>query len=311
MTVSTATPFDFSRLESVSLQKLKLTETLQNYLPSEQARDQLRRGIEQTLQQSIRGGCTLHPKGFHLEDAEAWRKQTPNRAIYVVLTAAPTGPKALMVWDPVLVLALIDRLLAGELAEIPTARSLSEIETGVFSYLMTKILQVFHEFLAEGSAPLRLQSVEMDRESIMSCLEGAEQLAISDVVMAIPELTGVVQLILPDSFISNLLGAPRAESADKEKERVQMEEKLRMIGDLSFPLIASIGETKLTPSEMGSLEPGDIVLVDTPHCRLEEGSLNGDIVFHPTRQGAPTIVTKILESGPPARVEIKEIFREA
>ena len=74
---------------------------------------------------------------------------------------------------------------------------------------------------------------------------------------------------------------------------------------------ASLGRTTLTANEISQLEVGDIVLLDEPHCYYEQGALSGEVVFHPVRHGVPTIVTRIQDAGPPARVQVKSVHREA
>lgn len=316
-------PYNFSRLESVSLAECRLKETLKNFIPEGEARLKLLLSVEKVLQQSIRGGCTLHTKEYRVEDYNTWRGRIGGEGIYSMFSTLPTGAKMLLIWDSVLALSLIDRMLGGELTEIPAARELSEIENGVLSFLLMQIARTFHTFqqdegrrsthlepVSESFAPIRFEKVFSDQETLEASLLGVKHVVVVDVKVAIPELIGQVQLVLPDLFIEEVL-APRVSAMKTELSCEERQERLNLLGDLLFPMRASIGEAFLSAGEMVDLQPGDIILLDQPHCQLTGGKIEGDVVFYPECMGAPTIVATIQDLGPPAQMAVKEIYREA
>jgi flagellar motor switch protein FliM len=302
--------YDFSRLEAVSSSKLELNRILGHYV-LEAERPRLIRGLEQVLQQCVRGGCTLHSKGFRLEAAKEWQQRLGEEAVYAVLSAVPGGPKAVIVWEPVLALSVIDRMLAGELSEIAGRRPLSEIERGVLSYVMAKLCQACHRYVVPDAMPIRLEGLHEDTETVIQLISGAEQLALAEMTLALPELSGVIQIVLPDLFIREVMLSPKGLAAAQQVPSAEQVQRLHDLGDLSFLMRASIGSATLRPDEILHLEPGDIVLLDESHCHYDGKALSGNVVFHPARHGAPTIVASIQELGPPAKVEVKDIYREA
>ncbi len=309
-----ATSLDFSRLEKISLTERRLRETLDNFIPAGERRLQLQLAIEQALQQSLRGGCTLHGKAYRLEAAEEWRDHAAGDALYVTLSVIPTGAKMVLVWDPVLALALVDRVLGGELKEVPVARQLTEIEIGVISFLLMQACRVFDQMVAESAngefAPIRIEKVFHARETLLAAMAGAKQVAVMDVSVAIPELTGLMQMVLPDNFIEEVM-QPRVKLPEQTLGVAEERARLESLGDLTFPMRAVVGESALLPAELGALEPGDIVLLDQAHARMEQGRLQGHVQLKALRPGAPTLMTQIRDDGPPAQLEIIEMYREA
>lgn len=299
--------YDFSRLASVSSRKLELERVLQHYVvPAE--RTELIRALEKVLQECVRGGCTLHTKGFRLESATQWQQRLGKRAVYAVLSAVPGGPQALIVGEPVLALSIIDRILAGELTEIAgPSRSLSEIEQGVLSYVLARLCQTCHRFVDPAAMPIRFEEIHEDTESLLPILAGSEEVAVAEVTIALPELSGVVQIVLPELFIAEVMATPAA----TPRASTASVQRLRELGDLSFQLRASVGSATLTAEEVRHLEPGDIVLLDECHALYDGQALSGELVFHPARHGVPTLVASITDAGTPAKVAIKEIYREA
>lgn len=303
-------PYNFSRLETISRATLQIQETLSRLLPAGERRLKLLRRLEQTLQQCVRGGCTLHAKGYRLEAAPTWRDRAAGEGVYAILAATQTGAKGLLVWDPVLALALIDRLLGGELTEVPEPRPLTEIEKGVLSYLVMQLCRVFHQFFGNEGTGIRVEKIVSDFKTVKAMLAGSEQMALADITVAIPEVSGQIQLVLPDQFVSEVL-SPRVAAPAKTFTEAEQRERLERFGNLLFPMRASVGEARLTPQEIGSLEPGDIILVDHPHCHLIEGKVSGEIKFYPLSRGTPTLITQIRETTPRAQLEVKEVYYEA
>lgn len=299
--------YDFSRLASVSMRELELETVLHRYVvPAE--RSELIRALEKVLQECVRGGCTLHSKGFRLEAAGQWLQRVGDSAVYAVLSAVPGGPKALLVWEPVLALSVIDRILAGELTEIASPRSLSEIEHGVLSYVLARLCQACHRFVDPAAMPIRLETVHENAAALTSLVAGSEVVALAEVTIALPELSGVVQLVLPELFIREVMATGEVESPRVGATSAQ---HLHELGDLTFRLRAAVGSATLTAEELKQLEAGDIVLLDRCHAFYDGKILSGDVVFHPARHGVPTFVGSIAEAGPPAKFAIKEIYREA
>jgi flagellar motor switch protein FliM len=307
-------PYNFSNIESVSTSERRLHEILDSIIPKGEMRFNFLLSLEKVVQQSIRGGFTLHCKGYHLEDRNTWQARAGQNGVHVMLSALSTGSKMLLICDPVLVLALIDRLLGGELHEIPTARKLTEIETGVFSYLLMQLCRAFHEFQqskAESNfAPIRVEKVFSDQDSFEAALAGVKRVATANLTVAIPELTGGVQIVLPDLFVEEVL-ASFIQTQEVELSEEDQLNRLYLMGDLKFHMRATVGETMLTPAEINDLQPGDIVLLDQPHSYLKDNRLEGDVVFYPVQRDVPTIVATIRDTGPPARFEIKEMYRDA
>ena len=312
---SSVKKFDFHQLESVSPGDLHLMNTLRHYAPAGRGRQTLLRRLEQVLQHITRGGCTLHSRGFRLEEATAWKGRLgPARsgggeaAVYTVLSAVPGGPQAILVWEPILVLALIDRILAGELTEVPGLRSLSDIERGVLSYVMAKLCQACHGELAAGAMPIRLERIHEDSEAAANLVSSAEQVAVAEVTIALPELSGVMQVVLPDLFIREVMATQARPEPD---EAARMASGLEELGDLSFDVSASIGRATLTHREVSQLEAGDIVLLDESQCRYADGHLQGEVTLRPRQHGVPTVVAAIQDVGPPAKLAVTSIIREA
>ncbi len=304
--------YNFDRLERISRSEMALRETLEHFVPGEEQRFQLLLRLEQCLQQAIRGGCTLHTRNYRLEDAPRWEQRLGEGAIYVTLSTLPSAPKMLLVWDSILALSLIDRLLGGELNEVPTPRPLTEIETGVFSYLLMQVCRTFHRFFEQGAeaVPIRVEAIFSDTEQVRAAIAGAERVALADVTVAIPELTGQLQLVLPDPFVAEVL-APRVTVPEERVTPIEQRERMKNLGDLNFPMRAVLGEATLSPLELNGLQAGDVVLLDQSHSRLEAGQLRGRVVFEALRSGAPTVVTEIAEAGPPARFVVQEFYHEA
>lgn len=299
--------FDLSGLESVSMTDMELENALTAYLPEAESRAALLADLRRTLTQLMRGDCAIHCKDFYFEELDAWKPRLEAEGVYILLSGLASGAKALMVWDTVLALEMIDRLLGGEATEMPVRRPLTEIEVGVMSYLITKLLECFHQYLPQEAMPIRLEAVVARREDLAPLYAGVDEIALADFTVVLPHVSGGVQLVLPDSFIFEVM-RPQVDLYAEQERQALIDSRLHQVGDLSYPMMASVGETELLPSEIVGLASGDIVLIDVPHVQCQEGQVTGELVLRPLREGAPTIVTDIRENGPPARLEVKKVY---
>ncbi len=308
----TATPFDFSRLQKMSAAELKLWQGLYRFAGSADLVAQFLPQLEKTLQETLREDCSIRFQGMRLEGVAAWQRHLAKEGIYALVSAGPASEKGFLLLDSVFALSLIDHLLGGELKELPHARALSEIEEGALSYLLARLLQALFDFAGGEPGHFRLERIFGGPDSLQPFLEGVETVALVDLRIALSSVAAVIQLALPDTFIGKELVQPLVGTSSTATD-TECAARLENFGDLDYPLVASIGETRLTEQEVLSLEAGDILLVDQPHARFKEGHFEGEVMLLPRQGAGPKLRATIQQNAEATlpRLEVEAIYRGA
>jgi flagellar motor switch protein FliM len=299
-------PFDFSSLDSVSSAQEKLLAILEKNLPSIDKQDAVFTELAALLQGSLAGTCRFELTRSHFETSETWKDRLTGQGVFATISAVPTGAKGAIVMDPVLALALVDQVLGGKGEEVTQARPLTEIEKGVLSFILAKILRATYQTVSPAVAPLRLESIE-DQESILKpLLSNARHLGLLELIIHLGEFCGMMQVVLPDTFLREIISAP-VEQIDSEELEARSQSRLKTWGDLSYPMRARVGQSELKLSELAALKPGDIVLVDQTQCHFEGKKLAGDLRFESSVPRGPALDAQINNFGPPMQLTLKQI----
>lgn len=153
------------------------------------------------------------------------------------------------------------------------AGALSDVEKGLFEFLLLKFVQSFQTVICpEKTGLLFLAAVE----SPLPDLEPREA-AVVRFTFRFENRTGDIALLLPDSCENGWperLAAPREGAGQGQVERIR-----RLVapwGWLSVPVMVMVGAIDLSPAELVSLEPGDAILLPPGPLSLGPAdSLNG------------------------------------
>jgi len=91
--------------------------------------------------------------------------------------------------------------------------------------------------------------------------------------------SGFVRLALPNPFIEeSFLSVESTAESRRDEKRYELD----LISRLNFirvPIWAEVGRLTLMPSELGSIEEGDIVLLDESYVRLADGGVKGRTIL--------------------------------
>ncbi len=202
---------------------------------------------------------------------------------YLLIGLTPMSQKVFAEVDLYLAHSLVDRLLGGTGEASGGFASLTEVESGVLSYLILKILSQLHE--AGGSEKrLHFRLEEVARtwrgwEKFMTPGERAVALILS---VVIGPKRGYVKLLLPQAliqkgFIEAFSGLKAPESPEAGGDWVER------FGWVQTRLWGEVGRTTLSGKELRGLAKGDVLLLDKTEAFLQEEQLSGNLVLHADR----------------------------
>ena len=272
------TPYHF-KLKKVSKRQQRLLQALYSYLPATGVRDQFQRGIMESIVRHVGEECTFRLEAVHQEPYSSFVSRLPRPTLLVVFGMTPLASKALCEIDYPLALMLVERMLGGQAAAMPSPRELSDTEQGVLQYLVLQVLEGIHRLSGEDArVHFRFERFAFQPHEIRDLASDKDGVAILVFRVNVGRRVGFVRLALPDPFVEEGFLEARAPGEQRAREKAERLGRLSRFDYIRFPIWAEAGRTILSPTEFAELEEGDIVLFDQSWVALSEGKPTGKAI---------------------------------
>lgn len=274
-------PFLFEKLPKVSRQELRIIEALRSYWPRIGFSDQLRRSIKGLLMRELGSSFSLKQEKISTVPLLQTLKNLSPEGVYITFGRHPLPQKAVLDLDPYLAPMMIDKLLGGT-GEAPAShRPLTEIESGILSYLALKIFSLIFEKCGRSArVHFRLDGVQSSTDRMMeSCDQGEKGVEVIFRV-SMNKRAGYARLILPSPFIDEARLDPMHDASVAEFTERDTEYYAARLSNFEFletDLWVELGRTHLKAQEVNGLESGDVILLEKTQARMEGGRLGGQL----------------------------------
>ncbi|MEL6187305.1 MAG: type III secretion system cytoplasmic ring protein SctQ [Myxococcota bacterium] len=214
----------------------------------------------------------------------------PGATFIAVVGLEPRPEKVLLEIDLRFVYAVVDRLLGGRGAAVDVHRPLSDIEQGVFSFLLLKVLALFQGQMAHSDeTALRLEDMRNDLKSCADILRREDHWMVTSWKMNVDLDVSFVRALAPVSLARHFGGPPAPEDAmitARHHERIR--QNLHRLGGATFTGRVEAGRLEFSPEELEALDPGDIVVLEDSGLGFDEDGVpagTATLRFGPGRRG--------------------------
>lgn len=182
----------------------------------------------------------------------------PLVAIIVETGVSPHAPRLAIELDPRFALCLVDRALGGTAGrELASPLSpLSDVARGVLAYLGARALHA-----AGAAATHRVRTVVTSPAALARAI-GDDGSLVWPALVTLGDDTGVVRAWIPEAALT----APRPQAWRAGAE---------MLATLPITLVLEVGSAELLASELASLTPGDVVVLDRCSVRRTASGSSG------------------------------------
>ncbi len=304
-------PFPFELIPKISSQEVSLMEELDLFAPSQK----LIPWIEKVIAHEIRSSFSCHKENVTPVEFAASLRSGPSKGVYFVLGMEPVTQKAVLELDPFLARLVIDRLLGGSsaggggekvLSAADLTEALSEVDEGVLSYLMLKILAgIFEQSGKSSRVHFRLEDLQSSPDKLLKSISSHERGIRISFRITMGERAGYAQLILPDPFIQKALLAPT-----QPKKSVSPPSRLTEL--FQTEIWAELGRSSLRAKDLQELEVGDVVLLKETRAHVETGKIEGILPIRVGHGKHGMIRGRIVDcDNPLLRLEINGIEAES
>jgi flagellar motor switch protein FliM len=207
------------------------------------------------------------------------RALIPGITLINVIGLAPLAEKALLEVDLRFVYRVVDKLLGGNGMAIDIHRPLTEIEQGVFSYVVLKVLALFHQeaIVSPEQVAIRLEDMRSDLKSAADIIRHEEIWVCAAWKMNFDLDVGYIRVLVPASLARRILSAsPPQDAGIQKRVHDRIRRRMNRLAGVVVDAPVEAGRIELTRDQFESLDPGDIVFFDATSLRLEQSEPAGE-----------------------------------
>lgn len=195
-------------------------------------------------------------------------RSIPKMTVLNIFEAEPLEGRMVLEVHPNVAFAMLDRLLGGAGSAPSKIGSLTEIET----IIMEKIFSRAFESLQEAWRTIidlqpRLEALETNPQ-FMQIVSPNETIALISLSTKIGDTTGMINLCIPHIVIEPIM--PRLSVhhwfVNQKKSRAPEEQELleQRVSKAKLPIIAELGNSRISVREFLSLGVGDVIALHKP-----------------------------------------------
>jgi flagellar motor switch protein FliM len=242
---------------------------------------------------ALRSMLQLEPLSVDQVSYDDYIRSMPNPSVLTVVALPPLPGAAIVELNVQLALVLVDRLLGGKGLPVDVRRP-TELETFLLRELMVNAVDAFRDTMEPllevtpeiASVEFNPQLVQVAAPSDMALLlsyratiaQGRRAEGLLTICYPFPTLAPAM-----NRLVTQLWEEP-ALSLDAGDPYAAMRENL---GEVSTELSVQLRQSTITPRELLSLQPGDVLRLDHPAGAVVRGVVEGDdvLVGHLGRRG--------------------------
>ncbi len=189
-----------------------------------------------------------------------------------IIGMPPRIDKALLEVELTIAQQAIDKLLGGNAEEIDSQRPLSEIEDGIFSYVLLRVLSLLQEAgAAERQVTLKLEGVHGTVASLQERFPIDERFVCLSFKLFFDVKVGFCRLYLPESIVKETFPeAPPTHGLALERWLRRLQERQGAVSLLRTPIVVEVGRIALRMADVEALDIDDIILIEETELRLQE-----------------------------------------
>lgn len=274
--------FKFSGLPKLSKAQVTLTNALLAHLPQTPFERGFKDALREVLEPLVHVDIDLWLDTVQtIEPGHLWKHVNEPSCIAIIATP-PKSHQILLEVDLPLAQLAIDRMLGGAAEDVDAQRPLSEIEEGVFSFILLKVLQFLQRHVAEEhQVALRLNGLASGRDTLSPRIELDQPYVQLAFKFFFDLEIGFLKLYLPSALVTGAFAEVNPEPGPA------LSRYLRRVRDLTprlagsrAPLAVELGRIPFSLGDLHEIEPGDIVLIEDANFQLAEGCVTGPVTAH-------------------------------
>lgn len=268
-------PFHWN-LKKVSSEETRLLKALFEFLPETSVRAELGLAIRKTLLKHLGEKVVYYLDAVNQLSYNDFLSGAGEPVAIAVLGLAPIQKKMVIEIDGEIAHIIIDHLLGGE-GTSAAHRTPTDAEQGVLQYLIMQLLgEVYKLCGASTRVHFRFERFVFDLKDASELAEPKDMVALLTYKVVIKERAGFVKLAFPNPFALEAFLTPE-QVTTSPGEAGFIAKAVGSYDFLNAALWAEAGVATLEPTELSSLDAGDVIIFDETGLTLADGKLSGNV----------------------------------
>lgn len=306
--MASARPFRFSNLPHYTAEQATLQRSLVDYLTQRPFRADFLSRLGSLVESYIKVPCKFSDPVLQPLSRGDLPALLPTTGCILALGAAPTEHKILVDLDSSIVGFVIDRLLGGTGEAARILRPLTEIEQGVLSFLLLKMIAFVHEGWQSGrEVALSLDRFASTVDELSDITDAESSYYLIGASFAVGKRVGYARVLLPFSLITTSFRAPPAQSDPSPEELEYMRSVFHSLAVESVTAVIEGARLDLGPDDIAQLEPGDIIVLENHEVSLRSGFVEGNAFVRLGRGQNGGLRVRLQNDGDRSQIEIVQI----
>lgn len=301
-------PYRFDDIKKLSKQQLTLEEGVSQYVSARPFKEDFCTALGQTIGQYLKSPCTITVNAMQVVTAAEVPTLVPKIGCIMVLGLSPQEQKLLVELDGDLAVFIIERLLGGAGDQGRLIRPLTDIEEGILSFIILKVISEVQSGREGGEQlTLTLDRFAYNVTDIAPHIEAAQWYYSVGCTVAFDKRTGYVRILMPHALAVPVMGPP-AQSGEADQDTLRR--RLRAIGDIPVEARVEIAQVRLDAADLASLEVGDIIVLDEHQITKTEAGFEGEVIVKLGKGENGGFAGRLINSEAHSKLHIAEIIQQ-
>ncbi len=271
-------PFQFTGLPRRTRAQLALEESVSTFLSRRPYVPDFPPQLAGMLERYLKVPCKIMPPEVHSIARPDLPGLLPKVGCLLLIGAAPGEQKILVDLDMGVASFVIERLLGGSGDADRIQRPLTEIEEGVLSFLLLKVLTQLHDGIENGhELALTLDHFASKVDDVEQALDAENSFVMLGVRLGLGKLVGYVRIFLPGALVTQSFGHPVPQSGGSAEDYNYMRHTLQALGELPVLGRVEVATLDLGPEDIAGLELGDIIILENHQINKTPNGVVGSV----------------------------------
>ncbi|MFI2856990.1 flagellar motor switch protein FliM [Paenibacillus sp. JSM ZJ436] len=195
-------------------------------------------------------------------------RSIPKMTVLNIFEAEPLEGRMVLEVHPNIAYAMLDRLLGGSGSAPSKITSLTEIETIIMERIFSRAFESLQEaWKTVLDISPRLEAMETNPQ-FMQIVSPNETIALISLSTKIGDTSGMINLCIPHVVLEPIMSKLSVHQWFTSEKKVRDPEEVNAlkarVNKAELPIIAELGESRITISEFLGLSTGDVITLNKP-----------------------------------------------
>jgi len=270
--------FNFAGLPALTREQIRITNRLMDFLPQSPFEKDFKAKLRATLEPLVQADVDFWFNNIAHVDEKKMPGHLASPTCVVRVGLLPHEEDMLVEIDLMIAQRCINRILGGS-EHTDNNRALSDIEEGVFGFVLLKVLQQLqNDFGKEESLVLKLKGMHGDSSDALASTARSPKWTCLSFKIFFDLYVGFARVYIPTSFVDRQLIVARPAPGPALSRAMQaLLERENRIASIDTALGVELGRITFTPDDINALDVGDIVLLDQPKVVINNDVVEGAV----------------------------------